>query len=152
MNSRKIDDLDPTVRHICNQHIFECRNRGIELLVTSTWRDFEAQDALYAIGRTVEPQRRTVTNARGGQSWHNFKCAYDVVPLVMGKAVWDATDPLWKMVISVGIAVGAEAGADWKSFPDLPHFQMRPADIHNHPITLDVALDRWNENGSIFLI
>ena len=132
--------------------IAECHQRGIELIITSTWRDMEAQAALYEIGRTIEKERRAVTDAKAGHSWHNFKCAWDVVPIVSGKPVWDAKDTLWKEVIRIGKAAGAEAGADWKSFPDLPHFQIRPQAAGGLHITVDEALNRWNENGTIFTV
>lgn len=145
INSRSIDDLDPEARAVCQRHIIECRSHGVELLITSTWRDIEQQDALYSIGRTVRPDRRMVTNARGGHSWHNYKCAWDVVPLIEGKPIWDATDPIWKTVIACGKMAGAEAGAEWKSFPDLCHFQFVPGHI-----SLDEALARFTANGTIF--
>lgn len=151
INSRSLNDLDTPAREACQRQIVGCRDVGIEILVTSTWRDFEAQALLYAIGRTVQPERRPVTNAKPGRSWHQFKCAWDVVPLVGGKAVWDSHDPLWKEIVRIGKAAGAEAGAEWKSFPDLPHFQVLPA-TSGGKLTLDMALDRWNENGSIFIV
>lgn len=149
VNSRSLDDLDPAACIVAKRHIALCHEHGIEIIVTSTWRDIESQDALYAIGRTVNPERRTVTNARGGKSWHNYKCAYDVVPLVAGKPVWDATDPLWKEVVRLGKEAGAEAGAEWPSFPDLPHFQVRPK-LAGISIGLDQALVRFKEHGTIF--
>ena len=151
MNSRSLDHLDPEARQVCMEHVRQCRDAGIELLVTSTWRDFESQAALYAIGRTGQKERRTVTNAKPGRSWHNFKCAWDVVPLVNGKCVWDANDPLWREVIKIGKACGAEAGAEWPSFPDLPHFQIRPT-AKGQPITLDEAALRWKDRGTIFTV
>jgi len=39
--------------------------------------------------------------------------AWDVVPLVGGKCVWDEKNPLWKDVIGFGKQAGAQAGADW---------------------------------------
>ena len=130
-------------------HIRQCRDSGIELLVTSTWRDYESQAALYSIGRTVHAGRRVVTNAKAGRSWHNFKCAWDVVPIVDGKLVWDAKDPLWREVVKIGKACGAQAGADWPNFPDLPHFQYVPA-IEGLHINLDEAAARWKDRGTIF--
>ena len=56
--------LDPAVREVCLEHLRFCRDAGIELIVTSTWRDYQAQDALYAIGRTVDKGKRCVTNAK----------------------------------------------------------------------------------------
>lgn len=149
INSRKLEDLDPDVRAICNAHIALCHQHGIELLITSTWRDFESQDALYAIGRTVDLNRKPITKAKAGQSWHNYRAAYDVVPLVGGKPVWDAKNPIWKEVIKYGKEAGAEAGADWKSFPDLPHFDVRPK-VEGASIGLDEARSRFLNHGTIF--
>ena len=149
INSRLLADLDPIAAEVCMKHVDACGKNGIEILVTSTWRDYEAQDALYAIGRTVKTDQRAITNAKAGQSWHNFKVAWDIVPLVAGKAVWDAKDPLWKTVIECGEAAGAEAGAKWMSFPDLPHFQLRPI-VQGLRITLDHAQARFAARGTIF--
>lgn len=144
INSRSLDDLSLPIRLLCQEHVRGCAEAGIELLVTSTYRDNESQAALYAIGRTKEVHRSKVTNAQPGQSWHNFRAAYDVVPLVGGKASWEDRE-LWKEVIRIGKAVGLEAGADFKSFPDIPHFQLR------NGLTLIQAADRFRENGTIYL-
>lgn len=149
INSRLASDLDPEAAIVHNAHIFAATRKGIELLTTSTYRDFEAQTALWNIGRVTHLERRTVTNAQAGHSWHNFRCAWDVVPLINGKAVWDERDPVWKEVIALGKTAGAEAGADWPLFKDLPHFQFRPH-LDGIPIALDVALKRWQSNGTIF--
>ncbi len=147
LNSRDMNDLDMNARVVCAHHIASCRLVGIELLITSTYRDFDAQDALYAVGRTVHPERHAVTNARAGHSWHNFKCAWDVVPIIGGKAVWNG--PMWNEIIELGKKAGAEAGADWPTFKDMPHFQYRPT-VEGLHINLDEAMARWNEHGSIF--
>lgn len=143
INSRDINDLDPRVQPICRRHIALCDATGIELLVTSTYRDFESQDELYAIGRTTDLHLKKVTNAKGGKSWHNYAVAWDVVPLVSGKAQWNS--PLWKEIIRLGKQAGAEAGAEWKSFPDKPHFQHKPAGM-----TLVQAKATFDANGTIF--
>ena len=147
INSRKIDDLDPEVRVVCNLHLLLCRDAGIELLVTSTWRDIEAQDALYAIGRTVHLERRTVTKAKGGKSWHNFKAAYDVVPLVGGKPIWNGKDPVWLEVIRIGKLAGAGHPLEW----DLCHFEVRPQ-VKGIHINLTTAMTRFKSNGTIFMV
>ncbi len=139
INSRNLADLDPAARYVCNQHLASCHLAGIELIVTSTWRDFEAQDALYAIGRTVQLERIRVTDARAGQSWHNFKCAWDVVPIVGGKAIWNS--PMWKEVIELGLKAGAQRGPSW----DMPHFQVVPVKMD-----FEIANVRFKENGTIF--
>ena len=149
ISSRLISDLDPDAATICNAQVFKCHRAGIELLITSTYRDYLAQDALYAIGRSVQPERRPVTNARAGQSWHNFRAAWDVVPLVGGKCVWDERDPLWKEVVRIGKECGAEAGADWPLFRDLPHFQFLPK-LRQGVLSLAEARNRFDEHGTIF--
>lgn len=122
INSRKLSDLHPKVAAAAMQHIAECKAIGIDLLVTSTFRDYESQDSLYAQGRTAPG--KVVTNARGGQSFHNFRVAYDVVPLRAGKPVWDAEDPIWKQVGDAGKACGLEWAGDWKKSKEFPHFQL----------------------------
>ena len=144
INSRSLDDLDPEAREVATAHIAACHGEGIEIIITSTYRDYESQNQLYAIGRNGDT-RKVVTNAPAGHSWHNFKCAWDVVPVISGKAVWDATDPMWKRVVELGKSVGAEAGAEWMSFPDLPHFQVRPANLQ-----LADARTRFDATGTIF--
>ena len=86
INSRKLEDLHPKVKPMVEAFIQKCADNGIDLLVTSTYRDHESQNALYAQGRTTPGKK--VTNAKGGQSWHNWRVAVDIVPLRNGKPVW----------------------------------------------------------------
>jgi peptidoglycan L-alanyl-D-glutamate endopeptidase CwlK len=126
INSRKIEDLLPVVQPMVRAFLSRCEAEGIDLLVTSTYRDHESQAALYAQGRTTNGAR--VTNAKPGQSWHNWKCALDVVPLRNGKPVWGTTlapdKALWERVIAIGEACGLESLAR-SSFPEMAHFQYR---------------------------
>ena len=120
INSRNLDDLAPPVKQRAEAFIAAAKAKGIDLLVTSTYRDNESQDALYAQGRTTPGN--VVTKAKAGQSWHNWRCALDVVPLVNGKAIWD--DPaLWKQVGEIGKSCGLEWAGDWVTFKEYPHFQ-----------------------------
>ena len=119
INSRKIEDLHPFVQGLAKKFISECKKHGVEILITSTYRDKECQDALYAQGRTKPG--KVVTNAKAGQSWHNWCVAFDVVPLVNGKPDWD-NDVLWHKIGEIGKSIGLEWGGEWK-FKDLPHFQ-----------------------------
>lgn len=121
INSRKLEDLLPPVRERVERMIAACKAEGIDLLVTSTYRDNASQEALYAQGRTAPG--RIVTNARAGQSYHNHRCAVDVVPIRNGKAIWDAKDPVWQRIGALGKAAGLEWAGDWKRFKEFPHFQ-----------------------------
>lgn len=120
INSRKISDLHPFVQDLCNKHVKACKDAGIDLLITSTYRDKQSQDALYAQGRTTPG--KIVTKAKGGQSFHNFRVAYDVVPIINGKAIWN-NGVLWGKVGAIGKSFGLEWGGDFKSIKDYPHFQ-----------------------------
>lgn len=126
INSRDTKDLKPLARELCEKFISECKKQGIDILITSTYRDFESQQALYDKGRTAASKARgekVVTNAKPGQSFHNYRVAFDVVPLVNGKAMWSDTT-LWTKIGAIGKSVGLEWAGDWKSFKELAHFQL----------------------------
>ncbi|MDR2188924.1 MAG: M15 family metallopeptidase [Azonexus sp.] len=123
-NSRSLDDLLPPVKERAMWLLNECRARGIDLLVTSTYRDLESQAALYAQGRTAPGL--IVTNAKPGMSFHNWRVAFDVVPLRAGKLVWGTTGDdgkLWRQIGEIGEDAGLEWAGRWKSFKELAHFQ-----------------------------
>lgn len=115
ISSRKLEDLHPHVAKMCQAHIDACAAEGIDLLITCTYRDKEAQDALYAQGRTTPGH--IVTKARGGQSFHNYRLAYDFVPLINGKPSWDATSPtgqaLWEKIGELAEAQGLQWAGRW---------------------------------------
>lgn len=120
INSRNIDDLLPAVAEKCKKFIQLCKDENIDVLITSTYRDNESQAALYAQGRTTSGKK--VTNAKPGYSFHNHRVAFDFVPIVNGKAVWDN----WKLFQKCGILAekaGLEWAGRWKSFPETAHCQ-----------------------------
>ena len=121
INSRNLDDLLPNVKTRVESFIKACQIAGIDILVTSTFRDNASQDALYAQGRTTAG--KIVTNARGGDSFHNHRCAVDIVPLVNGKPDWDGSHPIWAQIGAIGQECGLEWAGSWKTFKELAHFQ-----------------------------
>lgn len=120
INSRDIISLHPKVQNLCNTLILACRNQGIDILITSTYRDIESQNALYAQGRTLPGKK--VTNAKGGQSFHNYRVAFDFVPIVNGKAMWN-DKALFTKVGGIGEGIGLTWAGHWTKFPELAHFQ-----------------------------
>ena len=120
ITSRNLSELLPRTAAKVSKMVAACKAVGIDLLITATYRDSESQDALYAQGRTLPGKR--VTNVKGGDSFHNWRVAVDVVPVVLGKCVWD-DDTLWANVGAIGTQCGLEWGGSWKSFVDKPHFQ-----------------------------
>jgi peptidoglycan L-alanyl-D-glutamate endopeptidase CwlK len=97
-------------------------SEGYGLIVTQGLRTFAEQDALFSKGRRGIKGERKVTNARGGQSYHNFGLATDFAFLVNGKISWD--EKLYKNIGRWAEAVGLEWGGNWK-FVDLPHVQLK---------------------------
>lgn len=120
INSRKIKDLRLIPAAKCRAFIVACAAVGIDVIVTSTYRDAESQDALYAQGRTAPGKK--VTNARGGDSFHNWRCAFDFVPIINGKAIWNDA-ALWDRCGDIAESVGLEWGGRWTNFTDKPHCQ-----------------------------
>lgn len=119
INSRKIEDLHPVVQQLCNRHIAACKTRGVIIQVTNTLRDAEYQAYLYAQGRTRAGSIVTNMQQIGP---HSFGLAYDVVPIVYGRAVWD-NNKLWAVAGEEGKKLGLTWGGDWKSIVDKPHFE-----------------------------
>lgn len=110
MASRSLDDLLPPVRTRAEAFRATCALNGLEVLIYCTYRSEEEQNALYAQGRT-QPGR-IVTNARGGESLHNHRCAFDFVPLVAGKPAWsDAA--LYRKAGIIAESVGLEWAGRW---------------------------------------
>lgn len=125
INSRSLDDLHHVVADKARRFIDLCDEAGIDILVTSTYRDSESQAALYAQGRSKPGPRKT--NAKPGQSFHNWQVAFDVVPLRNGKPVWStkgADGQLWQKIGAIGESVGLEWSGRWTGrMVEFAHFQ-----------------------------
>ena len=120
INSRKIEDLHPLVATKCRAFVDACKAQGIDVLITSTYRDAESQNALYAQGRTAPG--KIVTNAKAGQSWHNWRCAFDFVSIVNGKAQWNDLKT-FERCGAIAESCGLEWAGRWKRFKELAHCQ-----------------------------
>lgn len=141
MASRKLEDLHPLVKLKVERFLEACKHDGIDVLITCTYRSAKEQEALYAQSReplanvnkkrkivglspiTEIENKRKVTNAKAGQSMHEFKLAIDMVPIIAGKPVWDVKSPLWQKIGKHGKKVGLEWAGDWTKFKEYPHFQ-----------------------------
>jgi peptidoglycan LD-endopeptidase CwlK len=121
INSRSLDDLFPVVKDKATAFLAAAAAQHIDVIITSTYRDAEAQAALYAQGRSAPGN--IVTNAKPGESYHNWKCAFDFVGLRFGRPVWDAADPMWGYLGELGESVGLEWAGRWKTFKEQAHFQ-----------------------------
>lgn len=118
----KLDALEPDFREIAEKIVAEALEAGVKVLITSTRRTIKAQNDLYAKGRTAKGSR--VTNAKGGQSPHNFGLAFDFCPVdENGNLNWGAPRSVWAKVGAIAESHGMTWGGNFKSITDLPHIE-----------------------------
>jgi len=128
--SRDLNDLLPVVKEAAQKALANVKTAGITVLVTSTYRDPKEQAELYAQGRT-KPGKK-VTNAKPGQSFHEYRVALDLYPIVNGKIDFaGAHVDTWKKIAEFFKAEGFEWAYEWKTFKEMPHFQM----TKGHPLS-----------------
>ncbi|MBX9866097.1 MAG: M15 family metallopeptidase [Burkholderiales bacterium] len=120
INSKDINDLHPKVKALAELFIAKCAEQGVKVIITSTYRDAESQNALYAQGRTATG--KIVTNAKAGQSFHNYKVAFDFAPVIGGQIPWNDTK-LFNKCGEIAESVGLEWVGRWQSFKELAHCQ-----------------------------
>ena len=145
--SRLLSELHPQVEAMCRTFMAGCAAKGLDVLITCTYRSRAEQDELYAQGRTKPG--KIVTNAKGGQSSHNFtmggkpaSLAFDIVPLRHGKPVWGVTGDgmddnptdddrddleLWQRIREVAETAGLASASRWKTMREWPHFEIQGA-------------------------
>lgn len=82
----KIAELQPRTRAKVQGWFNACLAAGLFPYVYEGKRTSARQNELFAIGRTVKKGSAKVTNAKGGQSMHQYCLAVDFVPLKPAKA------------------------------------------------------------------
>jgi len=122
----RIAQAHPKIREELKQYYIECNNKlpkGVRLRFAYVYRSIAEQNVLYN-------QRPKVTNAKGGQSIHNYGLAFDYVIMLdkdnngtFETIEWDLKSPYHKVVVDYFKSKGYEWGGSWKSFKDYPHFQ-----------------------------
>lgn len=121
----KVSGMDKDVIEITRDVIKELHEDGIYICVAQAFRSFAEQNALYAKGRTTAGS--IVTNARGGQSNHNYGVAVDlcIYPNTFSRVEFlQPSDPRMKKIVSAMKRRGMKWGGDWASFRDYPHFEL----------------------------
>jgi peptidoglycan L-alanyl-D-glutamate endopeptidase CwlK len=134
----RIKEAHPIIREKLLKEYKEANNLlgiGSRLRLAYVYRSNELQDKLYN-------QRPKVTNAKGGQSIHNYALAFDIVLLydndgngTFEEASWSQIRDFdkdskadWMEIVNYFKSKGWEWGGDWKSFKDAPHFQHKKPD------------------------
>ena len=129
-SERNIETLIPGAQRLARLFLRAAAGFPFEARIISGTRTYAEQDALYAIGRTVQKNKRPVTNARGGQSNHNFSIAWDIGLFAAdGRYLTGANKAEQRAYADMGARIkagvpGLEWGGDWTGFVDPPHYQV----------------------------
>ncbi|MBN2189325.1 MAG: M15 family metallopeptidase [Chitinispirillaceae bacterium] len=148
MASRDINDLLPPVRaraveldQLCDA-AFE--GSALSTAIVCTYRDPREQEALYLQGRAsidaVNAARAAIrlltimmrenvirTNARPGNSAHEFRCAFDLLAFEGGRVIHCGDHPAYRIIGELGESAGLEWSGRWPRKPgrvvEAAHFQ-----------------------------
>lgn len=125
-SKKNIETLHPVAQQWARAFLQEIEDskrlpEGVTVRIISGNRTWAEQNALFAQGRTKPGN--IVTNARGGQSNHNFGIAWDIGIFINGK--YQPSSPWYDVVGEIGEGVGLEWGGRWTSIQDKPHYQVR---------------------------
>ena len=123
-SERNIRSLQLVSQPLARRSLKAFKAAGLDARIISGTRDYAEQNALFRQGRFGNPGP-VVTKARGGQSWHNFGLAWDIGLFEGGKYV--TAEPKYRQAAAHGKVAGLEWGGDWKTFPDVPHYQVGAA-------------------------
>jgi peptidoglycan L-alanyl-D-glutamate endopeptidase CwlK len=98
----------------------EAREAGLALHVFEAWRPAARQAVLYAAGRTTPGPK--VTNARPGESWHQYGLAVDLAFGGPGRWTWEGDWPAARAImVNAGLrslAPYEQAHVEWPTgFP-----------------------------------
>lgn len=110
--------LNANFREKVMNFIIESEKEGIKLVILSGHRTFKEQDRLYSKGRTTNG--RIVTYVKGGESYHNFGKAIDVIEVDNEKLLYKNKN--WNKIGEIGERCGLKWGGRWR-MRDNFHFQ-----------------------------
>lgn len=122
--SRSLSSLNPYVATLGQRFLNLCTTNGLNVTIIQAFRSWYDQDVLYGQGRTQPGS--IVTDAQGGDSYHNWGLAFDCAPVENGAIAWEDTNA-FNLIGNLGQQVGLEWGGNWTTYQislvDLPHFQ-----------------------------
>jgi peptidoglycan L-alanyl-D-glutamate endopeptidase CwlK len=124
-SERHIGTLSLKAQRLARLFLGRVLDGGVLARIISGTRTYAEQDALYRQGHFGNPGPK-VTNARGGQSNHNFGIAWDIgIFTASGGYLGDG--PGYQRAATLGLAGGEdeiEWGGHWTRFVDKPHYQL----------------------------
>lgn len=125
--------MNPVVKASALEMVECAYSEGITVQISAGYRSLEEQANLYGQGRVYSYKGKNysnlaktiVTNAKPGQSYHNYGLAIDffIVSEDGRRAIWTVNEK-WQRVAAIGKSLGFKWGGDWSSSKDYPHLEM----------------------------
>lgn len=128
-----LDGVHPALAAKLQNLIANAHAKGLDIQIIEGMRSFQRQNELYAQGRTKPGAK--VTNAKAGQSYHNYGVAVDIA--FHGAKPYDGRHN-WTALGAAGEAAGLAWGGHWG---DRPHFEIGGVKI--------ATLQKWYANGGL---
>ena len=132
---RDISELTPLAQTACNLFLSRCKDKGLNVLITETYRSQERQNYLYEQGRTRPGKIVTWTK----NSRHTNRRAWDICKNVKGQEYSDSG--FFKACGDVAKELNITWGGTW-AMPDTPHFEIStswiaPAESEDNAMTAE---------------
>jgi peptidoglycan L-alanyl-D-glutamate endopeptidase CwlK len=121
--SRLLEDLHPTLASAFNkaQAEWNSTRNDIHVITVCTYRNNAMQEVYFA-------KRPKISNARGGQSPHNYypSRAFDIAFVKVGRRELDYSPKHFKdfWAILQKYSNKITWGGNWQGFKDAPHFEL----------------------------
>lgn len=129
----KSNQTHPEVHKRAVELIRRCWAEDVFIVFTDGLRTMEDQAVIYGKGRASfiyngkqygNPKVSRVSNAKPGDSMHNYALALDFVTCDgYGKNIDWVVGQKWKRAAAIAKGLGFVWGGDWKSFYDAPHIE-----------------------------
>lgn len=144
--------MNPVFRDKLRATLVDLVEQGFSPEIFEGTRSFARQEELYEQGRRGIPGEGTVTGAEGGESWHQYGLAADIVH--QGSNKWRESG-LWDALGEAGERQGMYWGGN---FGDRPHLELHPGYTPGQAGRLDGIFDDgqasleelqaiWNDMG-----
>lgn len=119
-SSNLLHSLHPYVEILAKKFLELTTANGLDVRIYSTFRSWSEQDRLFSLGRWKAGNK--VTNARGGESYHNWGLAFDAAPYENNSIPWGNIKKFQQMGY-IGEKLGLNWGGRFTSIIDFPHFE-----------------------------
>lgn len=113
-----LDELSPKTRELAISFLEKCKENGLSVRITETYRTQARQDMLYKQGRTASGSIVTWTR----NSKHTKRRAFDICEDNTDEPYGDLE--FFRKCAEIGKEVGLTPGYYFKNYQDMPHYEL----------------------------